>query len=162
MPFKYIKDDEGNFVCPHPECGITKKNQNTMHYHMKKHEEQLTHVCKLCKKQFLQKQTLDLHVRSKHPEYSSEKDENKNKFSCTFKDCNFTSLTKGNCLIHCLRKHFQNEIKDIMFTDEDTKIIYCNKCTNEFNSSSAFYYHCKGCIDFDKNSPEYSNIQKLM
>ena len=68
MPLKYIKDEDGNFVCSHPGCGFTKRNQSTLHYHMKKHEEQLDHICKTCKKQFLQKQTLDLHIRSKHPE----------------------------------------------------------------------------------------------
>ena len=66
MPITYHKNSDGDFVCPH--CGVIKKRQNSMHYHMKKHMDDLQHVCKLCKKGFLQKQTLDLHIRSKHPE----------------------------------------------------------------------------------------------
>ena len=152
MPLKYVKDEEGNFVCPHPGCGIKKKNQNTMHYHMKKHEEQLDYTCKTCKKQFLQKQTLDLHIRSKHPELANDNDEKK--FKCPFDNCDFKALTKGNCVIHCLRVHFQDEINDIMIKDEETKMIYCNECQKEFSSSTAFYYHCKNC--FDQHAKVYS------
>ncbi len=150
MTYKYIKDAEGNFVCPH--CNVTKKNQNTMHYHMKKHEEQLEHVCKTCNKGFLQKQTLDLHMKSKHPELVEGKTK---KIACPFDGCEFSALTKGNCIIHMLRIHFQDEIKEIMNVEEDTKVISCTECKNEFNSSSAFHYHCKGCIDFDKDSKKY-------
>ena len=158
MTFTYIKDDDGNFVCP--TCGVTKKNQNTMHYHMKKHEEELTHVCKACKKGFLQKQTLDLHMRSKHPELVKD-DVNKNKFKCPFDDCDFSNITKGNTVIHCLRVHFQDEISNMMIKDTDTKLIYCTECENDFGSSSAFYYHCKGCITFDKSSDKYKKFQEI-
>ena len=136
MTIKYYKNEEGGFVCPH--CNIVKRNQSTMHYHMKKHEEQDTHVCKICKKGFLQKQTLELHMRSKH-----EKEIDK-KFKCTI--CEFSSLTKGNCVIHFLRTHYQEETDSIMV--RDGKVINCNNCEKNFNSSSSFYYHCKDCIDF--------------
>ena len=29
MTLKYIKNEDGDFVCP--DCGVIKKNQNTMH-----------------------------------------------------------------------------------------------------------------------------------
>jgi hypothetical protein len=159
MPLKYIKDDDGNFVCP--DCGVKKKNQSTMHYHMKKHEEQLTHTCKACKKGFLQKQTLDLHMRSKHPELMKDIATNEKKFKCPFDDCDFSALTKGNCVIHCLRVHFQDEIKQIMNNDNETKCIHCEECGNEFNSSCSFYYHCKGCVPFDKNGDKFKKFQEI-
>ena len=48
MPFTYQKNEDGNFVCP--DCGVIKKRQNSMHYHMKKHLDELDHICKICKK----------------------------------------------------------------------------------------------------------------
>ena len=158
MPLKYVKDEEGNFVCPHPGCGFTKKNQSTLHYHMKKHEEQLDYTCKTCKKQFLQKQTLDLHIRSKHPELN---DIDEKKYKCPFDNCDFKALTKGNCVIHCLRVHFQDEINDMMIKDEETKMIYCNECQKEFSSSTAFYYHCKSCMSFDKNNEKVRKFEEI-
>jgi hypothetical protein len=162
MPLKYIKNEQGNFVCPHPGCGFTKRNQSTLHYHMKKHEEQLEHVCKTCKKQFLQKQTLDLHIRSKHPEMLKDNiTVNDKKFKCPFDNCDFNALTKGNCVIHCLRVHFQDEIKNMMLINNDTKTIECNDCDKQFNSSCAFYYHCKGCMNIDKKNDKYIKFQSI-
>lgn len=149
MTIKYHKNEEGQFVCPH--CNSVKKNQSTMHYHMKKHEEQVTHVCKLCKKGFLQRQTLELHMRSRH-----EKDLDK-KFKCTF--CEFSSLTKGNCVVHFLRTHYQEETDNVM--DKDGKTVNCTKCEKNFNSLSSFYYHCKECIDFE-NDDKYKKFEQLM
>lgn len=158
MPLKYIKDDQGNFVCP--DCGIKKKNQNTMHYHMKKHEEELSHICKACKKGFLQKQNLDLHIRSKHPELLKDSVTEK-KYKCPFDNCEFGALTKGNCVIHCLRVHFQDEINNMMTKDNETKTIYCNECEKEFSSSCAFYYHCKGCMNLNINDNKYQKLQEI-
>jgi hypothetical protein len=160
MPLNYIKNDEGHFVCP--DCGIVKKNQNTMHYHMKKHEEQLTHICKACKKGFLQKQTLDLHMRSKHPELVKDSADNEKKFKCPFDGCEFSALTKGNCVIHCLRVHFQDEIRDMMNVDNETKTICCNNCNSEFNSSCSFYYHCKSCMTFSKLENKYQRLCEVL
>jgi hypothetical protein len=160
MPMKYTKNEDGDFVCPHPGCGFTKRNQSTLHYHMKKHEEELNYVCKTCKKQFLQKQTLDLHMRSKHPELIKDVDEKK--FKCPFNDCTFSALTKGNCVIHCLRVHFQDEINEMMSKDNETKLIYCNECNKEFSSACAFYYHCKSCMDFNKGDEKYQTLQEII
>jgi len=143
MTIEYFKNEDGNFVCP--DCGAIKKRQNSMHYHMKKHMEELNHVCKACKKGFLQKQTLDLHMRSKHSELI--KDEEK-KFKCPFDKCEFAALTKGNCIIHCLRVHCQAEIKQIMEVDNESKTIHCGECDKTFSSSCGFYYHAKGCLEF--------------
>ncbi len=161
MPFKYIKNDDGDFVCPHPGCGFTKRNQSTLHYHMKKHEEQLDHICKTCKKQFLQKQTLDLHIRSKHPELIKDSISLDKKFKCPFDNCEFAALTKGNCIIHCLRVHYQDEINNLMIKNAETKTICCNECQKEFSSSCAFYYHCKACMDFNKNDEKYKKFEEI-
>jgi hypothetical protein len=158
MPLTYTKNEEGLFVCPH--CDYKKSNQSSMHYHMKKHEEQLSHICKTCKKGFLQKQTLDLHIRSKHPELVKTTD--CRKFTCPFEDCNFTSMTKGNCVIHCLRIHFQEEIREIMNVDQETKTIECTECNQEFNSSCSFYYHAKQCLPMNKNDEKYKKMKELM
>lgn len=158
MPLKYIKDEDGNFVCPYPNCTFTKKNQSTLHYHMKKHEDELTHICKICKKGFLQKQNLDLHIRSKHPELLKQTDTDTKTFNCPFDNCDFTAITKGNCIIHCLRVHFQDEINNIMIKDNETKTIHCNECEKEFSSSCAFYYHCKNCITHNE---KYKKLQEI-
>jgi hypothetical protein len=159
MPFKYIKDEDGNFVCPH--CGVVKKNQNTMHYHLKKHEEKLTFNCKVCKKGFLQKSALDLHIHSKHPELAAADDDSIKKWKCPFDDCSFSALTKGNCIIHCLRVHFQDEIKTIMSVDSESKEIECTECDKCFSSSCAFYYHCKSCVPFDEKSVKYDKFKSI-
>jgi len=162
MTLKYTKNEDGDFVCPHAGCGFTKRNQSTLHYHMKKHEEQLEHVCKSCKKGFLQKQTLDLHIRSKHPELVKDTAYSEKKFKCPFDNCEFSALTKGNCVIHCLRVHCQDEINNIILKDNETKMINCTKCQKEFSSSCAFYYHCKTCISIEKDNIKYQKLQEIL
>jgi hypothetical protein len=156
MTITYFKNEDGHFVCP--DCNVVKKRQNSMHYHMKKHLEELDHVCKVCKKGFLQKQTLDLHVRSKHPEQLEQKQA---RFSCPFDDCEFSAITKGNCVIHCLRVHYQEEINEVMIIDEETKLICCTGCDDTFTSSGSFYYHCKKCLDVGKNNA-FEKIKELI
>ena len=157
MPLVYKKNKEGLFVCPH--CDYKKSNQSSMHYHMKKHEEERSHICKTCKKGFLQKQTLELHIRSKHPELKTTEEK---KSSCPFDKCAFTAMTKGNCIIHCLRTHFQEEMKASMNVHEDTKIIECTTCNKEFQSSCSFYYHAKRCFPFDTKNEKYQKLQSLI
>jgi len=159
MLFTYTKNEHGQFVCP--DCGAIKNRQNSMHYHMKKHQEDLNHICKCCKKGFLQKQTLDLHIRSKHPEMLKD-DQQTKKFKCPMENCNFTALTKGNCVIHCLRIHFQEEMKEVMNVHNDTKTITCNECETEFQNSCGFYYHCKDCVVFNKEDDKVQKLQELI
>jgi DNA-directed RNA polymerase subunit RPC12/RpoP len=150
MTLKYTKNEQGEYVCP--DCGVTKKNQNTMHYHMKKHQEELDHVCTVCHKGFLQKQTLDLHIRSKHPEVLEEEEK---KYVCPMDGCSFRAMTKGNFLIHCLRVHFREEIEEMMEHHADTKSYSCTDCDREFFSSCAFYYHCKDCLILDEQDEKH-------
>lgn len=158
MPLTYIKNEIGHFVCP--TCGVTKHRQNSMHYHMKKHLEDLNHTCTYCNKSFLQKQTLDLHLRSKHAE-QLEEDAARPAYMCPFQGCDFQSHTKGNCVIHCLRVHFQDEITPHMMTLPDRRVYSCLHCRNEYQSTTSFYYHIKNCITFDKSTPKYQLLQTL-
>jgi tRNA(Ile2) C34 agmatinyltransferase TiaS len=153
MPLTYTKNEDGEFVCPH--CNIVAKNQNTMHYHLKKHMNDLKYECKECDKSFLQKQSLLVHMRFKH----SEKEENA--FQCPF-ECEFTSPVKGNCVIHIIRVHFQDELQQIMFPQADTKTVLCGACNEEFKSNSAFMYHCKRCLDLSDNTEKNMALKEFL
>jgi len=131
---KYKQNEDGDYVCIH--CGIIKKRQNTMMYHQRSHENPNLFPCLYCPKGFLNKQALNIHLQAKHLK-------EKEKIKCPF-DCEFTSLTKGNCLIHILRIHFHDEIQSIMDKHD------CKKCEKHFDSHTSFLYHCKDCILFDK------------
>lgn len=140
MNSKYIKNKNGEFVCP--SCSVVKKKQNTMFYHMKKHEGKLPYVCNICSKDFIQKSSLELHKLSKH-----KNEKNNNEFySCPFPDCDFKSLTKANTRIHTIRKHFSEEIEDI---DDE---LYCLSCKKQFQSQTAFLYHAIDCIETEDES----------
>ena len=144
MTSKYIKNDDGYFVCP--SCDVIKKNQNTMYYHMKKHDGKLPFECDICHKDFVQKSSLELHKLSKHKNNSSKNDDIT--YKCVFPNCDFESITKSNRRIHCLRKHFQKEISQIVGENNS-----CNSCKKSFQSQTAFYYHVSSCItnlDADK------------
>lgn len=155
----YIRTPQGTFICP--TCGITKHRQNSMHYHMKTHLEDPNHTCEYCNKTFLQKQTLELHRRSKHAEQLVEATIPP-AFSCPFQDCPFQSHTKGNCVIHCLRVHFQEEITPHLQILQDRRVYSCLHCRNEYQSTTAFYYHIKNCITFDRTTPKYLLLQSLL
>ena len=136
MSSKYIKNEQGWFVCP--SCNVVKQNQNTMYYHMKKHEGKLPYECNICNKDFIQKTSLELHMLSKHKDKNVKKIDT---FKCPIEGCDFEALTKANRRIHCLRKHYKDEITDIL--DENNT---CSSCKVSFLSNTSFYYHAIGCI----------------
>jgi hypothetical protein len=61
--------------------------------------------------------------------------------------------------------HFVDEIENFPEYEglccNETKMIYCNECQKEFTSSCAFYYHCKGCMDFNKNDEKYKKFEEI-
>jgi hypothetical protein len=150
MSSKYIKNEQGWFVCP--SCNVVKQNQNTMYYHMKKHEGKLPYECNICKKDFIQKTSLELHMLSKHKDKNTKKSET---FKCPFDNCEFEALTKANRRIHCLRKHFKDEISNIL--EENST---CSACKGSFLSNTSFYYHALGCIRV--NSTEKQKLIELI
>jgi len=156
---KYVRNNLGHFVCP--TCGEVKEKQNTMYYHMQKHKDSLPFACRYCKKQFLQKQTLDLHIRSKHADSSSETSTSSEKlFECPFPSCTFSSLTKGNLRTHCLRTHFPEETDKLLQMKNEQ--ITCTSCNKEFSSKGAFYYHCSDCITLSVTDPRLHPIQQVL
>ena len=146
-PNIYIKNDTGYFVCPH--CNIVKQNQNTMFYHYETHKGKLQYECNICKKDFSQKKSLELHMISKHSHATVKK----NKYNCVFPNCEFESLTKANRRIHCLRKHFKDEIEEITDTNNE-----CNICHNLFLSNTAFIYHAIDCIKGSQEKQKYLDL----
>jgi hypothetical protein len=138
---EYIRNDDGHFICPY--CGEVKERQNTMHYHMKKHDGEMPFKCKTCKKGFLQKQTLDLHIQAKHPELIIKENKPKKEYCCPFKDCTFKSLSKGNRRIHAMRIHFKKDLEE--FIEHSSSTYKCLICSDQFDSSTHFYYHLGDC-----------------
>jgi hypothetical protein len=150
MNLKYIKNNDGSFVCPH--CDFTAKHQSTMHYHLKNHEGALPHPCKHCKARFLQRSLLDLHIRSRHPE-SLEKKET---FKCPCEGCKYEDIRKGNRLIHFLRVHFTKYVEMLKeVSKQNDKEITCKKCKNSFKSNTQFIYHSNKCIEPDVTHNDY-------
>jgi hypothetical protein len=156
----YIKNDRGEYVCP--DCGITKKKQNTMHYHMKKHAEVSSNVCKFCKKGFLHKQSLDLHLkhqagRGEHPATSSD---DLPEYECPFESCTFNASSKGNCRTHCMRVHLATEVNKILERGS-AKEISCKNCLKDFDSLGIFYYHSIGCVSLEMTDPRHAILAQF-
>ena len=141
MPYTYQKNASGQFVCT--ICSEVKKNQNTMHYHMKKHEGHLPFTCPTCKKEFLHAQTLAVHVAAKH----SKEDSAQLKCPC----CPYKTLTKANRTLHFMRKHCAEEVEKMEIKDST-----CPTCQKVCNSSAALLYHLStGCIQLPAEKQKY-------
>jgi DNA-directed RNA polymerase subunit RPC12/RpoP len=141
MPYVYQKNAEDLFVCN--ICQITKKNQNTMHYHMKKHEGHLPYTCGTCKKEFLHAQTLALHISARHS--------NKETSHLICPCCPYNTLTKANRLIHFIRIHCEEEVKQFSKNG-----LTCSTCQKVCNSNTAYLYHiAHGCMSLSGNKHEY-------
>jgi hypothetical protein len=152
MPIKYIINADGEFVCEF--CGFTAspKNQSTMHYHMKKHQEEHKYKCEHCNYSCVQKCTMAAHVRAKH---ASDKD--RKMICCPHEGCKFKSLTKSNCRTHFLRQHCKELVDQVL--EEKT---HCSACQKTFASSPAFYYHVVGCIAFDEGDVRIKELQSIL
>ena len=151
----YIRDEHGMFVCP--TCGITRKHQSTMHYHMKKHEEDLQIKCKICQKEFIHAQALKTHMDARHSKEKKTKE-----FACPVRDCPFESTNKGNCRTHFMRMHCAKETAEILDRDLETGAISCTSCGSEFGSLSAFYYHSVLCIDLASTDARAKLLDSLL
>ena len=128
----YQKNAAGDYVCS--VCQVTKKNQNTMHYHMKTHEGHLPFECTTCKKEFLHAQTLAVHIAARHSKQEAAA------LKCPL--CPHKTLTKANRIIHFMRKHCGPEVQALKAADYT-----CPTCTKTCKSSTAFLYHLStGCL----------------
>jgi hypothetical protein len=155
----YIKNEAGHYVCP--DCGVTKEKQNTMHCHMRKCRDMLPNVCQYCKKKFLQKASLDLHLahqagRGDHPSDSAAAVA---EFECPFDGCATTSSDKGNCRTHCMRTHVPEAAK--LLERLGPKEFNCKNCGRISKSLGAFYYHSIGCITLEVTDPRHAILAQL-
>ncbi len=132
----YLRNAAGEFVCP--DCGVTKARQNTMFYHMKKHAGDLTHVCNICSKGFIQKSGLQQHMIQAHPEAAAAAGCDVTEIACPC--CDHTCKMKSNLMIHIARKHGSGWVPAISCSGGA-----CKCCDKEFSSATAYYYHAVTC-----------------
>lgn len=132
----YIRNAAGEFVCPH--CGITKARQNTMFYHMKKHAGDLSHVCGVCSKGFIQKSGLDQHMLQAHSSEIAGAGVVEHSCPC----CDHSCKMKANLLIHIARKHGDGWVPSVPTASGAT----CTGCERTFASPTAYYYHAAACF----------------
>jgi len=129
----YVRNEKGEFVCP--DCGVTKVRQNTMFYHMKKHTGEMSHICNICTKGFIQKSGLTQHMLQAHPSPDALPS-----WNCPC--CNHTARMKANLLIHIGRMHGTGWIPSAESTGE----VNCTGCKRAFASPTSYYYHAVQCF----------------
>ena len=153
---KYVKNNNGDYVCPHTDCGKITAKQNTMYYHiMKNHSTQLPFQCNRCANtpQFLQRSGYMNHLATKHADVPKLTEKEKEilggitenpviavSFKCPHADCNQTTKTKSNMLIHYARTHSKAWIPPYIRGAD------CTRCHHVYSSSSAYLYHTITCF----------------
>jgi KRAB domain-containing zinc finger protein len=150
MVFQYQKNEDGHYVCT--ICSEVKEKQNTMHYHMKKHEGKLTYECKSCDKKFYQKYALDDHTKLNHST------EPLLEIKCPFDTCKQTFIKKEHCRIHIARNHVKKDLEPLIEKKKDSKIHTCVPCKKDFNSYPAILYHA---MDHMKQTTDLVLKEKL-
>ncbi len=154
----YKRDEKGLLYCH--ICGyqppikriiedgkeIIRQNKSTLKYHMDIHKGQLPHVCKHCNKGFLHKTVLEKHITAMHPD--DGQNGVKQIFRCNVPGCSFTSIQKGNLLIHKSRKHCLPLVNDylIQLDYKDSKVFHCSCCNEDFQSGTNFHHHVLKCL----------------
>jgi len=165
---KYVRNEDGHFVCPH--CEKVEEKQNTMYYHIKSiHEMDFPFLCRLCKNEadehprFLQKcgwyhHLATLHPENPHPSLTERNPYANVRYVCP--TCEHASHTKANVLIHYARNHCKEWIPT--FT-RDIKTTGCTGCTRLFESSSAYLYHALNCAELRVSAtPDHiNNISRI-
>ncbi len=150
---RYIRNEQGQFICPH--CNVIKDNQNTMFYHMQKHEGRLPHECPTCQKGFIQKQELQIHILKHHPVNTVD-----NNIYCPHDGCTFCDVRKGNVRTHYMRKHVTEYLDGIM--EKTATGYHCELCDQTMGSAAGFYYHLYGCFVAAQVAPVDSSTAEEM
>ena len=138
---KYIRNTEGEYVCPH--CPKITAKQNTMYYHIKKnHTDDIPFSCEKClgHPRFLQKSAYQHHVATIHPEDAIIAVNPYAGVRVCCPSCDHSTHTKSNILIHYARTHCKEWIP--AYSKNET----CNGCDKSFASSSAYLYHAISCL----------------
>ena len=133
MVFQYTKNDAGLYVCG--ICSETREKQNTMHYHLQKHEGKMQHACPSCEKRFYQKYALDDHIKLRHSTKPITS------IKCPFDTCKESFQKKEYCRIHIARNHLKTSVDAIIQKKEGSKIHTCTSCKKECNSYPSILYH---------------------
>lgn len=134
MVFKYQKNDDGHYVCG--ICSEVKEKQNTMHYHLQKHEGKMPHACSHCEKRFYQKYALDDHIKLRHSTKPVEAN-----IKCPFDNCSEKFHKKEHARVHIARNHLRDYLNPWIQKKKDSKIHTCGNCNTDFNSYPAILYH---------------------
>jgi hypothetical protein len=162
MVFTYQKNEQGDYLCS--QCGFTSNRQNTMHYHLKRHEGHLPYQCKTCKKEFLQAATLAVHIAARHSNETSAS------FACPC--CDFKCVSKSNRAIHFVRTHCAESYESFMKLAAKTPApleagceptpLTCPTCQKGCKSKTAFLYHLAStrCLPLSDN--QRTQLTELM
>ena len=133
MVFEYTKNEQGHYVCG--KCGATKEKQNTMHYHLQRHEGTMSYACSVvdCAKKFYQKYALDEHVKLHHSKPVEG-------ITCPWTDCKNTFHKKEHCRVHIARNHLKDYLAPLI-KKKDGNVHTCTHCKKDYNSYPAILYH---------------------
>jgi len=149
MVFEYKKNDIGQYVCQ--ICGIVKDKQNTMHYHLQRHEGTLSYECKDCDQKFFQKYGLDNHIKLVHAKKEPI-------LKCTFPSCTETFHKKEYLRVHIARNHVSEIIKPWILKKDDSKVYTCGCCKKQCKSYPSILYHV---MDHAKELNDVNMKQRL-
>jgi len=134
MVFTYQKNENGHYVCG--ICNEVKEKQNTMHYHLQKHEGKMANACPHCDKRFYQKYALDDHVKLRHSVKIVEPG-----IQCPFSPCAEKFHKKEHCRVHIARNHLREFLNPWIEKKADSKTHTCGSCKHDYNSYPAILYH---------------------
>jgi len=168
---KYIKNNDGDYVCPHNGCGKITMKQNTMYYHiMKNHSTRLPFQCNRCNDtpQFLQRSGYLNHLATKHANDTKLTDKEKEmlgglkenpvvgvSFKCPHEGCGQVTKAKSNMLIHYARTHAAEWIPSYVRGEA------CVGCQEHFSSSSAYLYHSITCFEQMASTDQLNIISRI-
>jgi predicted RNA-binding Zn-ribbon protein involved in translation (DUF1610 family) len=161
MPYKYIKNDNGLFVCE--QCGKTTIHRSTMFYHYQKHQNNKEFECEFCDFTALTQQILDLHRDSRHRVQIQEQDL-RPIIHCPFNECQFKDIRKGNVITHFMRSHLQQEVNQILNKEKGEKgnEYHCKTCDDKKKNLGSFLYHSVSCISLPETDPRYKMLAELL
>ena len=165
---KYIRNENGHYVCPH--CNKVTEHQNTMYYHIKKqHQKDLPFTCTRCSNtpKFLQKSSYLCHLATIHendPKLTEKEkivlgcEENsftKISYSCPAEGCKHTTHTKANIKVHYARTHAKDWIPSYVSGEP------CKHCDENYSSSTAYYYHSLECFKECASQTQLNTVSRI-